>query len=458
MFKFNRDEKYKTIAFYAFLVIVTSSIVIAGLFNLSSIFGALRSFLGVLSPFIYGFIIAYLCNPFLNFYENHLFVFKKAKKNRAILRRACSVTLTCITAGVILSVISYAVIPQTIASINDLGTKLNSYLIELQKLADELTVKYSEHFFKTRYDSFAELLSDHEISISITDVLSGSFVIFRDGFDKLFSIGSRLVSEILNLLMGIFLAVYFLISKEKLCAQAKKLLAAVFSRRTYLNIIRLTRHTHTTFGGFIIGMLIDSTIIGILSFFILWALKMPYYPLLSVIIGITNIVPTFGPIFGGIIGSIIVFIVAPDLVIWFALLVLLIQQLDGNIIGPYILGDTIGIAPIWVLIAIVFASGLLGFWGMIIGVPGVAVIYTLVKQATERRLKAKNMPQSTEFYKTDPPVNDGLDSDQIFIDKSTEIPSIPPYEELPEHKKEKKPSLLRRIKNKLTHKQTKGRK
>lgn len=458
MFKFSHDEKYKTIAFYAFLVIVTSSIVIAGLFNLPAIFGAINRFVAVLSPFIYGFIIAYLCAPALNFYENHLFVFKKAKKNRAILRRACSVTLTCLTAFLIIGIISYAVVPQTIASLNDLGAKLNSYLIELQNLADELTVKYSEAILKTRYDSFGEFLSAHEISVNITDVLSGSFVVFKDGFDKLFSIGSRLVSELLNLLMGIFLAVYFLISKEKLFAQTKKLLAAIFSRRTYLNIIRLTRHTHTTFGGFIIGKIIDSTIIGILSFFVLWALKMPYYPLLAVIIGITNIVPTFGPIFGGAIGSVIVFIVAPELVIWFALLVLLIQQVDGNIIGPYILGDTIGIAPIWVLIAIVFASGLLGFWGMIIGVPGVAVIYTLVKQATERRLKAKGMPRSTEFYKTDPPANDGLDSDKIFIDKETPIPELPPYEELPEHRKEKKPSLLRRIKKKLTIKQGKGKK
>ena len=424
MFNFKHNEKYKTIALYSLSVIVLSALIIMGIINFSAVIDAVNDFFAVLSPFIYGFIIAYLCNPILNFYEKKVFTFKKAKKDLSKLRRGISLVLTVISALAILAVLAYAVIPQTLASINDLGSKLNTYLLELQKMADALTVKYSPILFNTEYTSVKQMLSDHEINIDLASIVSNSFVIFKDGLDHALSIGSKLVGEIINLLMGIFLAIYFLISKEKLAAQFKKLLAALLSRRAYLNTIRVARHTHKTFGGFIIGKLIDSAIIGVLSFIVLWILKMPYYPLLAVIIGITNIVPTFGPIFGGIIGGIIVVIVSPESLLVFVIFVLLIQQLDGNVIGPHILGDSIGISPIWVVIAIILASGFFGFAGMVLGVPAVAVIYTLVKQGCERRLRKKNMPRSTEFYKNDPPVTDELDPGQIIIDKDTLIPEI----------------------------------
>ncbi len=457
MFNFKHNDKYKTIALYSLAVIVSSALIIMGILNFGAVIGAVEYFFGVLSPFIYGFIIAYLCNPILNFYEKRVFAFKKAKKDMSKLRRALSLTLTVITALAILAVLSYAVIPQTLASINDLGSKLNTYLLELQKLADELTVKYSPILLNTEYTSVKQMLSDHEINFDISSVVSNSFVIFRDGLDHALSIGSKLVGEVINLLMGIFLAVYFLISKEKLCAQFKKLLAALLSRRAYLNTIRVARHTHKTFGGFLIGKLIDSAIIGVLSFVVLWILKMPYYPLLAVIIGITNIVPTFGPIFGGIIGGVIVVIVSPESLLVFIIFVLLIQQLDGNVIGPYILGDSIGISPIWVVIAIILASGFFGFAGMVLGVPAVAVIYTLVKQGCERKLRKKNMPKSTEFYKNDPPITDELDPGQIIIDKDTLIPEITSEDDIPEPLTVKESSSFKKL-TELFSKKTKGNK
>ena len=258
--------------------------------------------------------------------------------------------------------------------------------------------------------------------------------------------------------MPIFLMeTYFLISKEKLAAQTKKLMASLFSRRAYLNVIRVARHTHKTFGGFLIGKLIDSAIIGVLSFIVLWILKMPYYPLLAVIIGITNIIPTFGPIFGGIIGGIIVVIVSPESLLVFVIFVLLIQQLDGNVIGPHILGDSIGISPIWVVIAIILASGFFGFAGMVLGVPTVAVIYTLVKQGCERRLKKKNMPKSTEFYKNDPPITDELDPGEIIIDKDTIIPEVTAADDIPAPLKVKEAGSFKKLTD-LFKKKKKGNK
>ena len=184
---------------------------------------------------------------------------------------------------------------------------------------------------------------------------------------------------------------------------------------------------------------------------------MPYYPLLAVIIGITNIIPTFGPIFGGIIGGIIVVIVSPESLLVFVIFVLLIQQLDGNIIGPYILGDSIGISPIWVVIAIILASGFFGFAGMVLGVPTVAVIYTLVKQGCERRLKKKNMPKSTEFYKNDPPITDELDPGEIIIDKDTIIPEVTAADDIPEPLKVRESGSFKKL-TELFKKKKKGKK
>ena len=458
MFNFKHNEKYRTIAVYSVIVIVVSALIIMAVLNFSDVYNAVKNFFSVLSPFTYGFIIAYLCNPMLNFYEKKLFAFKKAKKDLSRLRRALSLILTFISALAIIAVIAYAVIPQTAKSINDFASHFNTYFANLQKIADELTVKYSDTFFNESYSSFGELLSSHDISFNMKDILSSVVSLFTSSFEHILSFGSRFVGKVFNILMAVFIAVYFLASKEKICAQAKKLLAAVLSRRAYLNTIRLARYTHKTFGGFIVGKLIDSAIIGVLSFIVLWIFKMPYYPLLAVIIGVTNIVPTFGPIVGGVIGSVIILIASPEDLLLFIIIVVLIQQLDGNIIGPKILGDSIGIGALWVIIAIVLCGGFFGFGGMVIGVPAVAVIYALVKQASERRLKKKNMPQSTEFYKNDPPMENTIDPDQIFIDRDSFVPDITAEDDVPKMTVEKKPTLTEKIKKNIYQKRSKGNK
>lgn len=417
-----------------------------GLMHYSTVFRLVKSLFNVLSPFTYGFVIAYLCNPILIFYEKTVFAFRKSKKDLSTLRRALSLVLTIITAIAIIAVLAYTVIPSTVNSINDFASKLNSYISDVQKIADDLIVKLGPVLFNEDYSSFSEFLKDHEITLSLNDIISNSFFLFRDGFDHVLSFGSKFVGQVLNILMGIIMAVYFLANKEKISGQSKKLLAAFTTRRAYLNTVRLARYTHKTFGGFIIGKLIDSAIIGVLSFIVLWILKMPYYPLLAVIIGITNIIPTFGPIFGGIIGGFLVLIVSPESLLVFIIFVICIQQLDGNVIGPFILGDSIGISALWVVIAIILSSGLFGFAGMVVGVPFVAVIYALVKQASERRLQKRNMPKSTEFYKTDPPVYMAIEPKNIFIDRDTAIPEVTADDDIPEKEKQAKPTLTQRVK------------
>ena len=457
MFNFNKNEKYRTIAVYAALVIIISALVILAVINFSKITDAFKTLTTVLAPFTYGFVFAYLANPILVFYEKKVFTFKKAKNEKKKLKRALSLILTVITVLAILAVIAWAVIPQTVNSINDFGSQLNNYITNIQKIADKLTVKYSPALFNESYSSFSEFLSDHDISFSLKDLLSGSFSLFKDGFDHLITAGSKFVGEVINVLIGLFLMIYFLASKEKIAAQTKKLLASFMSRKTYVNTVRLIRYTHKTFGGFIVGKIIDSAIIGVISLFVLWIFKMPYYPLLAVIIGVTNVVPTFGPFVGGIIGGFIVLISSPEDLLVFVIFVILVQQLDGNVIGPKILGDSIGIDALWVMIAVILFGGFFGFTGMLLGVPAIAVIYALTKQAAEKRLSAKNMPKSTEFYKKDP-ICDKIESDKVFISELPKEYEVSALDDICEDNQSRKITLTEKIKNNIKNKKSKGKK
>lgn len=446
MFKFKKNEKYASIAFYAVISVIICAAVIMCIFKFDTIRHYVKSFLSAIAPLTYGFVFAYLFNPIMNWYERTLFAFKKAKKDMHTLRRTLSLIMTIITILAVLSVILYAVIPQAIYSFENLGSQLNSYITNIQHFADDFVQKHSERFLGERYDSISKLLEEYGISFSIKDILSNSYSFLQNAFNYVINYGGMIVNEVINVLLGLIVAVYFLIFKERICAQTKKLLCAILNRRAYLNTVRLARYTHKTFGGFIVGKLIDSVIIGLLTFFVLWIFKIPYYPLLAVIIGVTNIIPTFGPIFGGIFGALLLLIAAPDKVILFLIIVLVIQQLDGNIIGPKILGNTIGISSLWVVIAIFVFGSFFGFTGMIVGVPATAIIYVLVKQWSERRLRHKGYPYHTAYYAGDPPQEtDSLDAGQVFIDRDTEISEPSLDDDIPDPPEKEKISLMKRI-------------
>lgn len=448
MLPFKRNEKYASIAFYAFLTITASAAVFLCILNFSTVTETISKIFAALSPFTYGFIVAYLCNPIMCFYERTILSFKNAKRNMRAVRRTLSLILTMLTAITVITVILYAIIPQTVESFEDLGSQMNIYIKNVQTFADELVQKHSGTILGEHHDTLASLLAEYDISLNIKDLFTQYYTFIQSGANYVISYGGALVGEVKNFAIGIILAIYFLYSKEKLCAQMKKILSALFKRRTYLNTIRLARFTHETFGGFIVGKLLDSFIIGLLSLLVLWLFKIPYYPLLSVIIGVTNIVPFFGPIIGGIICCILILIVSPADFLWVLIIAVAIQQIDGNILGPKILGNSIGISSLWIIIAITAAGGLFGFTGMVLGVPMTAVLYVLFKQFVENRLRHKNAPVHTEFYKTDPPCSDGLDPGIVFIDKDTPVPELTLEDDIPDPQPVQKrpfPRMLKKL-------------
>jgi len=193
-------------------------------------------------------------------------------------------------------------------------------------------------------------------------------------------------------------SVYLLASKEKMIGMCKKLVYASMKTERANEFVDTMRHVNSIFGGFINGKIIDSAIIGVLCFIGVTILRMPYPLVLSVIVGVTNIIPFFGPYIGAIPTTLLVLLYNPIQGIIFVVFVLALQQLDGNVIGPKILGDSTGLSSFWVIFSILFAGGMFGVLGMIVGVPAFATIYYLVKKAVEKRLQKKKMPVETECY------------------------------------------------------------
>ena len=187
-------------------------------------------------------------------------------------------------------------------------------------------------------------------------------------------------SSILNIIIGIIVSIYILIDKEKFMALGKKIVYALCSEEKAKFILRLATQSNMTFSRFIGGKILDSFIIGVLTFIILSIFKMPYILLISVIIGVTNIIPFFGPFIGGIPAAIIILFVSPIQALWFVIIIIVIQQIDGNIIGPKILGDSIGISAFWILFSLLVAAKFMGFVGMVVGVPLFAIFYSIIKE------------------------------------------------------------------------------
>jgi predicted PurR-regulated permease PerM len=195
------------------------------------------------------------------------------------------------------------------------------------------------------------------------------------------SFAKDFASGLLNVLIAYMVSIYLIASKESAALNTKRLIIALFPPKSARNIFDVSAHAHKVFSNFFIGKLIDSFIIGLLCFIVLMILNYPFALLLSVIVGITNIIPYFGPLIGGGIGFVLLILVSPVQALWFLVIILIIQQFDGNILGPWILGDSVGLSPFWIIFAIIIFGSMFGFIGMFLGAPLLSVIkYVITKQ------------------------------------------------------------------------------
>ena len=364
------------------------------LLNLEMMQGVLGTFIDILTPFIVGFAIAYLLNSPLNFFENTIFSFVGNREKGAKLRRVLAIITTMLSAVIVLTTLVSIIIPLLSQSVSTLLNNASSYIARLEEAVYETIQKLNleDSGFFEMFETWEKVTTD--------------FVGFAQEYlpkmlnylPNLFDFSKQLTSGISSAIIGIVISIYLLYGKERFGAQIKKFGYAVLKPRTMNKIVDVARFSHKTFNGCIVGKLIDSLIIGALAFVATPVLRMPFPLLLSVIIGVTNIIPFFGPIVGGIIGGVLVVMVEPAKILWFIIFVVILQQLDGNIIGPKILGDSTGLPAFWVMFAIIVFGGMFGFVGMFVGVPFFSVVYALVREYSEKRLKQKDMPTSTGFY------------------------------------------------------------
>ena len=217
----------------------------------------------------------------------------------------------------------------------------------------------------------------------VTNITSGVFYVLKGLY---------------NVVIGIIVSIYILYNKEPFIAHYRKILYSIFSPARAKRIMSALRFADKTFMGFISGKLLDSAIIGVLCYIGCVILKMPYALLISVIVGVTNIIPFFGPFIGAIPSALLILLVDPKMCLWFVIFVFILQQLDGNVIGPKILGTSIGINGFWVLFSIVIFGGIFGFWGMLLGVPAFVIIYTALEMVVNRKLKKHDLPIDAESY------------------------------------------------------------
>ena len=386
--KVNWNSKYNTISVYALIVICCSIIFYFVASQIGSFSEKISILIGILYPFIIGFAIAYLLNFILKFYEHTILDnvqgSSKLKKGH---KRSISLILTYLTAAGIFYLFVHFIVPQLIDSIMGLVNDVPMYVDNVTKLFDDvmketnLSPEYTA-LIQEQMNKYINIIMD--FAKEVIPVVGNTLKI--------------IASSIWNIVLGIIISVYLLIDKEYFFAINRKITCALFSDKMASRIFELTHRTNEIFGKFLSGKIIDSAIIGVLSFVVFSIFKIPYTLLISVIIGVTNIIPFFGPFIGAIPSFIIILFVSPTKALIFLILIFIIQQIDGNIIGPKILGDSIGISAFWILFAILVAGEFMGLVGMIIGVPVFAIIYSVIKEDVEYKLKNKDLPTETKDY------------------------------------------------------------
>lgn len=385
--KVDWNKKYTTISAYAFLVVCASILFHNALSKMPTIKENLNIVITTLQPFMIGFVIAYLLNFILAFLEKHILSINPMSKLKKKTKRGISITLTYLISFTVIYLFGKFVIPQVIDSVTLLVNDIPNYIANLSKTFEDLSkvINIDQKYLGVALEKWQELLN--YILTLLTNLLP-----------VLGNLLKNTISSIWNLILGLIISIYMLIDKEKFAALSTKITFALFSKENANTLLKLARRSNKTFGNFLIGKIIDSAIIGVLTFIILSIFKMPYTILISVIIGITNIIPFFGPFFGAIPSFLIILLVSPTKALWFLAIIIVIQQLDGNIIGPKILGDSIGISAFWILFSLLVAGKLLGLVGMIIGVPLFAIVYSIIKDIIEINLEKKGLPKDTADY------------------------------------------------------------
>ncbi len=392
------NKRNLRIGITAFAVIAASICFYYLIFHGDHFSSQLNAFYTIISPVLYGIIFAYLMTPLVNGIEKRFLIPVFEKNNKEIsdkhkkVFRVISILLTIFIVGELIYGFFSILIPNIIKSIRSISYQFPYYV-------QNLTI-WSAKFLEANPDIEKIVLNFLDTySEEFMNYLNNSIVPHMETLVRQVSVSLISILKLLwNFIIGIVISIYVLFSKEQFAGQAKKIVFALLSKKAANQFIKDVRFTSDTFIGFIIGKIIDSIIIGLICFAGTSILKMPYALLISVIIGVTNIIPFFGPYLGAIPSAVLILMVNPIKCFYFIIFILILQQVDGNVIGPKILGESTGLSGFWVIFSITIFGGMMGVLGMIIGVPFFAVLYTMVRRITNKMLQKKGLPLETSKY------------------------------------------------------------
>ena len=374
----HRDKPYVKWGLTALVVIFVSILLVVIFTDLPGFFGVLTALEMILEPLIFGVVIAFLLNPIVRFVDSRLLPLleQKTKWKPALIRnlsRAAGIFVSVVVAVLILYAFFSMLLPQLYESVVGIVDNAETYYTSIDRWVTNI-LEDNNWITTTFLQDVQKLLT----------TLTSSVVALVKGF--------------MNFLIGFVASIYILWSKETFQAQSKKIIVALLSPKGADHVFYLGRNIYRVFNGFVIGKIVDSAIIGVLCYIGILILKMPYPALIATVIGVTNVIPFFGPIIGLVPCAFLILLVNPLQAFYFVIFILVLQQVDGNVIGPKILGNTVGISGFWVLASITIAASLFGFAGMILGVPVFAIIYLLISDSVNNKLRKKNLTTDTTAY------------------------------------------------------------
>lgn len=374
--KINWNKKHYSIIILCFIIISFALLFYKFIGNWSSTKNFLNNIMNLLSPFLIAFLFAFLINPGVTWFENLFkkYIFKKADESSKKIKYLSILVMYLIVIGVIIVGLIY-IIPQ-------LATSISNIKISPEKIGETI----NPILLKLRLDTIIDI--DAILSkIELPSVIN----FIGQSIPQLIAASKSVTTVFFNIVLGVVISIYMINDKDKFINQGKNFIYAITNKDSASKIISVMSESNTIFKRFFIGKALDSLIIGIMCFILMSIFRFDNALLISFIVGITNMIPYFGPFIGAIPGFIIIFIFSPVKAFWFLVLILALQQFDGIVLGPKILGDSVGLRPFWIIFSIIIGGGLFGFVGMLLGVPVFTVIYNLCNRFIDRQLELKNI-------------------------------------------------------------------
>ncbi|MDO4345554.1 MAG: AI-2E family transporter [Eubacteriales bacterium] len=378
--KFLPNNQYFTISIYVLIVVAVSTLIIRVVMTPHAVTNALKDVLNILMPFLMGILIAFILNPLV---KKLILLFNGPCKIKS--KRACKALAIILSYLIILGVITlciFYIVPQVVISL----TEVINGLPKLYQMTYDFFDNLQERFPNADVSEIQSIVND-----VLPDLINSLKNFASDLVPAVYAASISIVKGLLNFIIAIIVSVYMLVDKKGLQRSMKKVLYSFVPVKridTTMNILSECNHIFTNF---IVGKAIDSTIIGVLCFVLMSIFKMPYALLISIIVGITNMIPYFGPFIGAVPGVVVLLMVSPLTSLGFAVLILILQQFDGLYLGPKILGDTVGLKPLWIIISITLGGSIAGVLGMFLSVPVVAVLRYLLGLYLDYRLEKRHI-------------------------------------------------------------------